>query len=191
MLHQEAPVRQLRQAVVVREVPDVELRLLTLDGITDGANHHLRCRLAFDQIILGAALDRLQRQCFVFRSRENHQRQIRGRAHKAVQRLQFLRVGQAQIEKRDIIGVVRQAIDGASHRRRVVQPDASGPHSLQHRLRERRLIRIVLDEEDPKGRLLFCTRCRAHVSLKRGKVEASGPDGDCPAIAVASVAYRW
>ena len=30
---------------------------------------------------------------------------------------ELLRVGQAQIEKRDVIGVVREAIDGAPHRR--------------------------------------------------------------------------
>ena len=153
MLHQQAAVGQERQAVVVRKMTDVELGLLALDGVADRPDDDFGRRLSFDEVVLGAVLDGLQRQRVVFRSRQDDERQVRRRPDQAVQRLEFLGVGQAEIEQRDVIRLVREAIDGASNGCRVVEPDARGRRSLQHRLRECRLIRIVLDEEDPERRL--------------------------------------
>src|SRR5580765_2705551 len=76
MLHQQATVGQERQAVVVREVTDMELRLLALDGVSDCPDDDFGRRLAFDEVVLRAALDGLQRQRVVFRSRQDDERQV-------------------------------------------------------------------------------------------------------------------
>lgn len=132
---------------------DVELRLLALDGVSDRPDDDFGRRLSLDEVVLGAVLDGLQRQRVVFRSRQDDERQVRRGADQAVQRLEFLGVGQTEIEQRDVIRLVREPIDGASNGGRVVEPDTRDRRSLQHRLRECRLIRIVLDEEDPERRL--------------------------------------
>jgi hypothetical protein len=172
MLHQQATVRQQRQAVVVGEVADVELRLLPLDGVSDRPDDDFGRRLSFDQVVLGAALDRLQRQRVVLRSSQDHERKVRGRADQAAQRLEFLGIRQAEIEQGDVIRLVRQSIDGASHGRRVVEADARGRRGLQHRLRERRLVRIVLDEKDSKKRLGRHALWPVHARPGGGKVGA-------------------
>jgi hypothetical protein len=98
MLDEQPPVRQLRQRVVVRQMTDMQLRLLAFDRVPDGANEKLRRRLAFDEIVLRAAFHRLQREDFVFRAREDDERKIRRRADQAVQGLELLRVGESEIE---------------------------------------------------------------------------------------------
>ena len=66
MLHQHRPIRQLRQAVAVRDPLDLQLGVLPLDRISDAACEHVSCRVAFRQIVLGAGLDGAECERFVF-----------------------------------------------------------------------------------------------------------------------------
>jgi hypothetical protein len=132
--------------------------LLAFDGVANRPDEQLRRRLSFDQIVLCAALHGLQREDLVLCPCQNHQRKVGGRTDETVQRFEFLRVRQTEVEQHGVVRAVGQLVDGRVNRRGVIEGHRHTTRGVQHRARQFRVRGVVLDEQYAEWRFRHIRR---------------------------------
>ena len=152
MLDQQTPVRQPCERVVIREPFHLQLGLLALDRIAKTADERFGRDVSLEEVILRAALDRLQRQHFIVGTGEDDDRHIGIGGDQPCQCFEAARIGQAEIENHRVEALERETLDCGSCRPAMDRAEAERRNALQHRLDEIRVRGIVFDQKQSKLR---------------------------------------
>ena len=156
-VQEQRPVGQSGERVAQRQLGQLHLRALALDRVADRAAQERRIQVLLDQAILGAGVQRLQRQLLVDALAEHDDR---GGGGGGAQRLNLLRrAGPSELQGEQHAGgaVIDQLLCRTVYLQRLDEHEALAPDRVQHLADHQHRLWIVLDQQDPRG-LTCCGR---------------------------------
>ena len=149
-VEQKHPVGKPRQTVVMRHVVDELLGLLALDGVPDGAGEQAAVALAFDQVVLGSPLHRLQREPLVSEAAQDDDWHAGSGLADRRDGLETAGVREVQIEKDRIEIDLGETAQCLAELRNVHEIEGDSLSLREHLADQARVARVVLHEQNPR-----------------------------------------
>ena len=119
-----------------------------LDGVADGADQQVVVDLAFDQVVLGTGLDRLDGRRLVVVAGEHDDRHVGGVGVHGEEGFQPAAVGQGQVEEDHVEGVLGAALHARREQLHVHQLEGAVPAVAQEVAHDPDVVGIVFHQQD-------------------------------------------
>ena len=148
LLAQVLAIRDAGERVVAREVMQLRFGALALDRVTDRAEDHAAVTFPFDEVVLNAAIQNLDRVVLVALAAEHDHGHVRIRALDLLDAVAAARVRQMQVEQHDVEAILAQRRHGVREQADPRNVDGAAIAAAQTLTQELGVVAAILDEQD-------------------------------------------
>ena len=145
LLAQVLAVRNAGERVVAREVMQLRFGALALDRVTDRAEDHATVAFPFDEVVLNAAIQNLDRVVLVALAAEHDHGHLAVRALDLLDAVAAARVRQMQVEQHDVEAILAQRRHGVRKEADSRNVDGAAIAATQTLTQELGVVAAILD----------------------------------------------